>query len=226
MAGDAATKAANKVNPSEAQLAQIDHPADDNVWHDPPDMSASNIKSQLKSTYNKKAPVQKDDLKEAAGNASEQANPNGSRDLRDSAQYAQQDQQQGTNSGVDAQGRAQAGIATLKNGANDDISEKTKDQVRARRERTKQYLSSKMPEERRDQTVWRLRKMVVEIQGHPDYQQAISTLLTLAETYAGHANTVAQQGTGAVKSAHGDTSLKRAEDDLKVYSKISPKVVP
>jgi hypothetical protein len=25
-----------------------------------------------------------------------------------------------------------------------------------------------MPQERRDRTIWRLRKMVVEIQGHPD----------------------------------------------------------
>jgi len=45
--------------------------------------------------------------------------------------------------------------------------------------------------------------------------QAINTLLTLAETYAGHANTVAQSGTGAVKGAHTDDALKLAEADLK-----------
>jgi len=48
----------------------------------------------------------------------------------------------------------------------------------------------------------------------PD-SQAINTLLSLAETYAGHANTVAQAGAGTVKGAHADSALKRAEDDLK-----------
>lgn len=38
----------------------------------------------------------------------------------------------------------------------------------------------------------------------------------MAETYAGHANTVGQASTGTVKGAHGDDSLKRAEADLKV----------
>jgi hypothetical protein len=37
----------------------------------------------------------------------------------------------------------------------------------------------------------------------------------LAEQYAGHGNTIAQQTTGTVKGAHGDDSLKRAENDLK-----------
>jgi len=215
IAGDAATKAANKVNPSEEQLSQIDKPAEDNVWHDVPDMSTNNIKSQIKSTYNKKGPVKTDDLKDAAGNASEATNPDGSRDPTDAAVYAQQDQQQGTNSGLDAQSGIQSGVTTLKQRADENIPEETKEQARLRRERTRKYLQSKMPEERRDQTIWRLRKMVVEIQGHPDYTQAINTLLNLAETYAGHANTVAQQGTGTVKGAHSDSALKKAEADLK-----------
>lgn len=216
MAGDAASKAATKVNPSDEQLSQIDKPAEDNTWHDTPDMSSGNIKNQLKDTFNKKAPVTTGDLKDAAGNASENANPEGSRDPRDTAQHAQRDQQQGTSSGVDAQGGVQAGIDTLRSRADGDVTEETKEQARLRKERTRKYLASKMPEERREQTIWRLRKMVVEIQGHPDYQQAINTLLNLAETYAGHANSVAQQGTGTVKGAHADTSLKRAENDLKV----------
>jgi len=215
IAGDAASKAANKVNPSEEQLSQIDKPAADNTWHDVPDMSTSNIKSQLKSTYNKNGPVKTDDVKAAVGDASERANPDGSRDPTDAAQYAQKDQQQGTSSGVDAQSGARAGIATLKQRADENIPEETKEQARARREKTRKYLQGKMPEERRDQTIWRLRKMIVEIQGHSDYQQAINTLLTLAETYAGHANNVAQQSSGAVKGAHSDSALKRAEDDLK-----------
>lgn len=46
--------------------------------------------------------------------------------------------------------------------------------------------------------------------------QAIETLLELAETYGGHASTVAGASTGTVKDARADTSLKRAEADLKL----------
>jgi hypothetical protein len=35
-------------------------------------------------------------------------------------------------------------------------------------QRTKDFLASKMPKERREQVVWRLKKMIVEIQGHSD----------------------------------------------------------
>lgn len=72
-----------------------------------------------------------------------------------------------------------------------------------------------MPEERRDQTIWRLKKMVVECQGHPDYQQAITTLLNLAEEYAGHANTIGNATTGSAKGLHQDSALQTAENDLK-----------
>jgi hypothetical protein len=48
IAGDGASKVASKVNPSDEQLAQIDKPADDNTWHDTPDMSSGNIKNQIK----------------------------------------------------------------------------------------------------------------------------------------------------------------------------------
>lgn len=57
--------------------------------------------------------------------------------------------------------------------------------------------------------------MIVEVQGHQDYQKAITTLLDLAEQYGGHASTLGQQSLGSVKGAHEDTALNRAEIDLK-----------
>ena len=48
-------------------------------------------------------------------------------------------------------------------------------------------------------------------------QQAIETLLSLAETYGGHANTIAGDSKGTVKGARqGDSNLQIAEADLKV----------
>lgn len=215
IAGDAASNAASKVKPNQDQLSQIDHPADDNTWHDVPDMSTGNIKSQLKNTYGKQTPVGKEDLRDAAGDATQAAHPNNTRDPADAALLAGQDRADGTSSGLDAQTGAQNGAATLQQRASANIPEETKQRGRETRDKTKNYISKKMPEERREQTIWRLKKMVVECQGHPDYQQAITTLLDLAEQYAGHANTIGQQSTGTVKGAHTDSSLKKAEDDLK-----------
>lgn len=47
-------------------------------------------------------------------------------------------------------------------------------------------------------------------------QQAIDTLLSLAETYGGHATDVTAQSKGSVKGAHTDNELKSAEANLKV----------
>lgn len=35
-------------------------------------------------------------------------------------------------------------------------------------QQTREYLSEKVPKERREQVIWRLKKMVIEIQGHAD----------------------------------------------------------
>ncbi|RDW94751.1 hypothetical protein BP5796_00514 [Coleophoma crateriformis] len=219
IAGDAATKAATKVKPSDEQLSQIDRPAAENTWHDTPDLSAGNLKTSIKNTVSKNSPLSKRDLQDAAGDASAAADPHDSRDPADAAQRTQQDQQYGTNSGVDAQAGAQVGIQSLKDQASENISEEDKEKARRKKEearaRTNEYMAKKMPEERREQTIWRLKKMVVEIQGHPDYLRAVNTLLNLAETYAGHANTIGQAGVGSVKGVHTDDSLKLAEQDLK-----------
>lgn len=164
IAGDAATKAATKVKPSEEQLAQIDRPAEDDTWHDAPDLSASKLKNQFKSTKSQAAGHAQD----AAGNASAAAHPDGSRDVTDTVARARKEHDEGRDSAVDVGNGAQAGISTLRNRASENIPDETKESARERKERTKQYLSNKMPQERRDQTIWRLRKMVVEIQGHPD----------------------------------------------------------
>ncbi|KFY11984.1 hypothetical protein V492_04160 [Pseudogymnoascus sp. VKM F-4246] len=217
IAGDAATKTAGKVAPSQEQLDQIDEPAADNTWHENPD--TGKLKGQFKDKFNKNKPVSKQDVRDAAGNATQSAHPAGSRDPEDVARLAAQDRAQGDNSGVDAYSGAQQGLDTLRGRASDNVPEETKDKARQTKEitkeKTRQYLQSKMPEGRREQTIWRLKKMIVEIQGHPDYNSAINTLLTLAETYSGHASTVGQQAAGTAKGVHSNNTLKNAEADLK-----------
>jgi hypothetical protein len=211
IAGDAATKAANKVNPTEEQLAQIDRPAEDNTWHEVPDLSKGNLQGQLKQNL----PFGKGDAKKVAGDVSQAAHPEGSRDPTDTAQLGAREGQQGTEQGLDAQ----AGIGQAKQAVSENIPEEDKQRAREvrdrQRERLDNYLRGKMPQERREQAIWRLKKMVVEIQGHQDYQQAVETLLRLAEQYSGHSRQIALQSKDTAKGVHADSALQLAEADLK-----------
>merc|ERR1712036_51674 len=199
IAGDAATKTASKVQPGEDALNQIDEPAADNTWHDAPDLSAANLKSQAQAKYNANKPFGKQELDQAARDASSSAHPQGSSDPVETAELAARDRQQGTASGVDARSGADAAFDRLHGAASQNIPDDQKDKARNYRDRTNNYMKDKMPKERREQTIWRLKKMVVEIQGHQDYQRAIDTLLRLAEEYSGHTRNVTSQSTGAVK---------------------------
>ena len=56
----------------------------------------------------------------------------------------------------------------------------------------------------------------VQVLTHATDQQAIDTLLRLAEEYTGHSKNIAAQSQGAVKGAHSQDSLTTAEADLRV----------
>ncbi|KAK8249045.1 hypothetical protein IWZ00DRAFT_315045 [Phyllosticta capitalensis] len=213
MAGDAATKTAGKVNPTDEQLGQIDEAAAENTWHDAPDFKAMKTKAQER--VNKAKKFGKKEAEKAAGDATQEAHPEGSRDPAQAAELAAKDQQTGGASGLDAAAGAAEGAQTALNDAKKEIPEEKKDRAKEYRERSAAYLKSKMPKERREQTIWRLKKMVVEVQAHQDYMRAIETLLRLAEEYAGHGKNLAGQGSGAVKGAHSDDSLQLAETDLR-----------
>ena len=47
-------------------------------------------------------------------------------------------------------------------------------------------------------------------------QEAIETLLSIAEQYGGHSKNLTSQGTGTIKGAHTDSALSTAETDLRV----------
>jgi hypothetical protein len=208
IAGDAAQNTATKVKPGEEQLSQIDRPAEDNTWHEVPDLSKQNLQGQLKQA----SPFSKKDAEKAAGDVTQAAHPEGSRDPADVANRGAHEAQTGQPTGLNAQGA----LGEAKQQVSANIPEEDKDRARRQRERLNNYLKGKMPEERREQTIWRLKKMVVEIQGHQDYQGAIETLLSLAERYAGHGKDLASQSKGSVQGAHQDDALQLAEADLKV----------
>ena len=174
IAGDAAQNAATRVNPSQDELSQIDRPADDNTWHDVPDMSRDKLRNQVKGQYEKQKPFSRAEMRDAAGDATQTAHPGGSRDPGHAADLAARDQRQGIDSGVDAQSGARAGMQNLQDKASANMPEETKDRARNITGQTKGYLSEKIPQERREQTIYRLKKMIVEIQGHQDCKPSAS----------------------------------------------------
>ena len=168
IAGDAAQKAANRVNPSEEQLGQIDQAAEDNTWHDVPDLSRDNIRNQAKAQYNKQKPFSRDDAQNALGDATQNAHPSGARDPAETAVLAGQEQRYDQDQGVDAKAGAKQGLSNLGSTASENIPDETKDRARDTRNRGMDYMKTKLPKERREQSIWRLKKMIVEIQGHQD----------------------------------------------------------
>ncbi|KAM0801332.1 hypothetical protein BDR22DRAFT_880439 [Usnea florida] len=204
IAGDAASKSANKIKPSEDAMSRIDHPAEDNTWHDVP--TVSGLKAQARDQYNKQKPFSRGDVQNAAGDATQAAHPSGSRDPADAAMLEAESRNQGTDSGMDPEGGANAAMGNLRSQASANVPDETKESARNYRDRTSAYLSEKVPKERREQTVFRLKKMIVEIQSHSDYQQSIETLLSLAEEYGGHSKNLSQQGAGTVKGFLNENS--------------------
>ncbi|KAK9337930.1 hypothetical protein V1521DRAFT_367724 [Lipomyces starkeyi] len=93
--------------------------------------------------------------------------------------------------------------------------DKAKEAKNQRINRAKDYLNKKISRERRDQVFFRLKKMVVEIQGHPDYQNAIDSLLDLGETYKRHLRTAADQSQSKVKKISENDHLELAQHNLK-----------
>lgn len=157
IAGDAAQNAANRVNPSQDQLSQIDQAAEDNTWHDVPDLSRDNLRNQAKGAYNQNKPFSRGDVKDTAVNAANQG------DMGD---------------GVDPNTAAASGQNQLQDQASANVPDETKDRAKGTvqdlRARGKNYAKDKLPKERRDQSIFRMKKMIVEIQGHQDCEETHS----------------------------------------------------
>ena len=158
MAADAASNAAGKVRPDEDALRNMDRPAEDNTWHDAPDFSKDNLKKQAQGIYGGNP---KEDVKHATNQATSTAHPSGSSDPKDLGKTVANDQANGGSSGVDARAGVSAGAKALKNRVDANVNDDTKEDARRKKEeykaRTREYFQRKVPEERRDQIIWRLK---------------------------------------------------------------------
>ncbi|KAG8804896.1 hypothetical protein FRC17_005846, partial [Serendipita sp. 399] len=113
------------------------------------------------------------------------------------------------------QTKAKAGSAVDK--VSSKIPEKHKQRARDEAQRAKDFFNEEFPKERRDQFVWRMKKVVVECQSHAAYQEAISWLLSTIEAYFKQAKGV---GANQTKTTTGlfsnDPVLQQAWQELRV----------
>ena len=190
MAGDAATNVAGLVRPTEEELSQIDKPAEDNTWYEKPEFSKGkfsreSMRERFKGVYRGKP---KEDVQGAAKPADK------------------------TKGGPRLSTRDK-----LKQKYEERVSEKDREKFRQRNEdyrrRLRAYYHEKMPEERKKQTIWRLKKMILECQHHPDYSRSVETLLDLAEEYGRYGRSMSEGGTGTLQQTRA--RLQKAQDDLK-----------
>lgn len=197
MLGDAASNAGNRIRPDEEKLSQLDQAAPDNTWHEKPDLSKDSLKQQAKGIYGGNA---KKDAQDIANATTDAALPQGT-----------ESEQVDTAAGQNA-------LKTAAQGKIDqNVDQETKDTIKKRNEeyrrRTKEYFNKKMPEERKDQIIFRLKKMVLECQQHPEYSKAIQGLLRLAETYGSHGRSLGQNSAGSAKQVR--SGFAAAEADLR-----------
>ena len=98
----------------------------------------------------------------------------------------------------------------------DRVPDERKDQAREHRDRAHRFITEEyFPEERRDQFIYRGKKVIVECQKHNDYQEAIKWLIGYVEEYARHGKTVANHGKDSHDRLREDDSLGLAGRELR-----------
>lgn len=184
-------------------MGQLDEAAPDNTWHEKPDLSKNNLKKQAQNVYGGNAKKDAKDVAQAGIQASniQQSNI----------------QQSNAAAEVDRQAAQSAVRQVAEDKVDQKVDDETKQKVKERnaeyRRRARSYFDKKMPKERKDQIIFRLKKMILECQQHTDYMEAIQTLLRLAENYGRHGRTF---GSGSASTAKETRSgLAAAEADLR-----------
>lgn len=220
MVADGASKATEMIRPDQDRLAKVDEPAKDHTWHEaPPSLSEmkSSWKSQVQSTKSTAQNTAQGQGQGVVEDASRGAT--GQSDPQEAGRRAVDEHaNQTSRSGVDQNAGARAGLQSAKDrvsGLTDQIPDEHKDVAESTKNKTKAYLKDKIPQERRDQTIYRLKKMIVEIQQHEDYLEAVDTLISLAEEYFGHAKTVGKDAHREATRSANDSNVQKAYYELK-----------
>ncbi|RPD56928.1 hypothetical protein L226DRAFT_573722 [Lentinus tigrinus ALCF2SS1-7] len=107
-------------------------------------------------------------------------------------------------------------IRGVRDNLTDRVPQEHKDRVNEHYDRAKRVLTEEyFPEERRDQFIYRGKKVIVECQRHKDYQESMQWLLDFLEEYASHGKTVANHGKDSKNQLGSDGALNQATYELR-----------
>lgn len=140
-------------------------------------------------------------------------------------QKAERAREGGDVEGVRAETSAEAeekkqGFMERVRGVRDNIAERIpqqhKDKAQEHFERGRKFLAEEyFPEERRDQFIYRGKKVIIECQKHDDYQDAFRWLLSVTEDYANRGLAVAGRGKESGQAFISDPALSQATSELR-----------
>ncbi|PWN48589.1 hypothetical protein IE53DRAFT_375503 [Violaceomyces palustris] len=182
---DGAAKASEIARPEEEKLNQVGQPGPENEFHD--DIPGALKKKQAEQ----KLEPAKEEAKEHANDLVNSVDPNASHEENKAA-----------------------AAETVKAKANllaERIPQKHKDLAKEHIDKTRVYAKEKFPKERREQFIYRLKKVVVECQRHHDYQDAMDYFLNAFEQYKGHAGHLHDQVVGNAGQVRSDGNVSTVE---------------
>lgn len=117
---------------------------------------------------------------------------------------------------VDPVSPKKSGLKGRLRGFRDAFSDKIPGEHKDRVDRGKKFLlEDYFPEERRDQFIYRGKKVILECQKHDDYQESLKWLLSFVEEYAKHGRTIASAGVDGANESAGDRNLKRSISEIR-----------
>ncbi|GAA5972551.1 hypothetical protein JCM8115_000263 [Rhodotorula mucilaginosa] len=112
-------------------------------------------------------------------------------------------------------GQAREEAQGLKNKILAKVPDEHKDRADEGVQKAKDYMHEKLPQERIDRFVYRLKKVIVECQRHQDYQAAIDFFLDKAEHYQVQAKSATQQSGGTAATVRHDGNFQNATAELR-----------
>ncbi|KAG7087026.1 hypothetical protein E1B28_013005 [Marasmius oreades] len=103
-------------------------------------------------------------------------------------------------------------------GVKESIPGEHQDKAKGHLNRGREFLTEEyFPEDRRDQWIWRVKKVIIECQQHPEYQQSLEWIIGFVKEYATHGRTMGSQHVETSKNA-APSSIFTALQQLKIIA--------
>ncbi|KAI1785937.1 hypothetical protein LXA43DRAFT_1113109 [Ganoderma leucocontextum] len=112
--------------------------------------------------------------------------------------------------------RLQGKLAGMKESILGRVPEEHRNRAKEQQERITNFFRDEyFPPERRDQFVFRLKKVIYECQSHEDYKEAMTWLLNFVQEYAAHGHKIALKGKDSQKELSGQPNVQLALSEIR-----------